>query len=100
MMMMGAILNGVVYMMTTAIIMTGMFIYDFHGYFDEKEDQSVLFVVILCDFNQDDHCRVSWTRPQQPGESKWRESRCETRPLYHEYHRNHDHYPHFPFQPC
>ena len=47
MMMMGAILNGVVYMMTTAIIMTGMFIYDFHGYSDEKEDQSVLFVVIL-----------------------------------------------------
>ena len=79
MMMMGAILNGVNYMMTTAIIMTGMFIYDFHGYSDEKEDQSVLFVVILCDFNQDDHCRVSWTRPQQPGESKWRESRCETR---------------------
>ena len=34
-------------MMTTAIIMTGMFIYDFHGYSDEKEDQSVLFVVIL-----------------------------------------------------
>ena len=77
-------------MMTTAIIMTGMFIYDFHGYSDEKEDQSFFVCGDFVDFNQDDHCRVSWTRPQQPGESKWRESRCETND--HEYHHNHDHY--------